>query len=123
MALTSCRFVLAVCLALLSLTSVQAALHDRLHANQPIIPGVAKVQVDSTISVQSVTGETLPPLNTTYYFDQLVDHSDPSKGTFKQRYWHTWEFYKTGGPIILMTPGEVNADGLSFLYVTCRNVH
>ncbi|PBK68054.1 hypothetical protein ARMSODRAFT_976325 [Armillaria solidipes] len=35
-----------------------------------------------------------------YYFDQLIDHDDPSKGTFKQRYWHNAEFYKEGGPIM-----------------------
>ena len=38
----------------------------------------------------------LPPLNTTYYFNQLIDHNNPGLGTFKQRYWHTWEFYKNG---------------------------
>ncbi|KAI6044409.1 serine carboxypeptidase S28-domain-containing protein [Pisolithus marmoratus] len=30
-------------------------------------------------------------------------------GTFEQRYWMDWEYYKPGGPVILMTPGEVNA--------------
>jgi hypothetical protein len=123
MALTSRCFALAVCLALFSLTSVQAALQDRLHANRPIIPRVARIDVDSAIPIQGVSGETLPPLNTTYYFDQLIDHSDPRKGTFQQRYWHSWEYYKTGGPIVLMTPGEANAEGLSFLYVTRGNVH
>lgn len=47
-------------------------------------------------------GDTLPPYDTVYHFDQLIDHGDPSKGNFKQRYWTTWEFYKKGGPIILM---------------------
>ncbi|TFY82703.1 hypothetical protein EWM64_g1305 [Hericium alpestre] len=55
------------------------------------------------------TGSTLPPLNTTYYFDQLIDHTNPGLGTFKQRYWHTWEFYEPGGAIVLFTPGEGNA--------------
>ncbi|KAJ7124302.1 serine carboxypeptidase S28-domain-containing protein, partial [Mycena epipterygia] len=54
-------------------------------------------------------GTALPPLNTTYYFQQLVDHTNPSLGTFTQRYWHTYEMYKPGGPIILFTPGEANA--------------
>lgn len=40
-----------------------------------------------------------------YYFDQLIDHTNPSLGTFKQRYWHTWEFYKPGGCVVLSTPG------------------
>ncbi|SJL16548.1 uncharacterized protein ARMOST_20074 [Armillaria ostoyae] len=32
-----------------------------------------------------------------YYFDQLIDHEDPSEGTFKQRYWRNTEL---GGPIM-----------------------
>ncbi|KAI1784395.1 serine carboxypeptidase S28-domain-containing protein [Ganoderma leucocontextum] len=42
---------------------------------------------------------------------QLIDHTNPSLGTFKQRYYHTYEFYEPGGPIILLTPGEVDASG------------
>ncbi|KAF8903046.1 peptidase S28 [Mucidula mucida] len=51
----------------------------------------------------------LPPYDTVYYFDQLIDHDDPSKGTFQQRYWHTSEYYQPGGPIVFMNAGEVNA--------------
>ncbi|OBZ70209.1 putative serine protease K12H4.7 [Grifola frondosa] len=61
--------------------------------------------------VTSRNGTTLPPYNTTYYFNQLIDHNNPQLGTFKQRFWHTYEFYEPGGPIILFTPGEINADG------------
>ncbi|KAH9917352.1 serine carboxypeptidase S28-domain-containing protein [Fomitopsis serialis] len=63
------------------------------------------------VAIVDRNGTELPPLNTTYYFDQLIDHTNPSIGTFKQRYWHTWEFYEAGGPIILTTPGEGNAEG------------
>ncbi|KAF8876907.1 peptidase S28 [Mucidula mucida] len=49
--------------------------------------------------------------NTTYWFDQLIDHSNPSLGTFKQRYFFSGEFYKPGGPILLLNVGEQNADG------------
>ncbi|KAH9943103.1 uncharacterized protein BXZ73DRAFT_97158 [Epithele typhae] len=45
--------------------------------------------------VTSRNGTTLPPYNTTYYFDQLIDHNNPSLGTFQQRYWHTYELYET----------------------------
>ena len=41
------------------------------------------------------------------YFDQLIDHSNPSLGTFKQRYWWNADHY--GGPhspISLSSPGE-----------------
>ena len=64
------------------------------------------------------------------YFTQPLDHfSADIHNTFKQRYWHTWEWYEEGkqphifdsshpyikvyigGPIILFTPGESSADG------------
>ncbi|KAG2039995.1 serine carboxypeptidase S28-domain-containing protein [Suillus americanus] len=54
----------------------------------------------------------VPGITNIYYFDQLIDHNNPGLGTFQQRYWMNWEFYKPGGPVILMTPGEDNADGL-----------
>lgn len=35
-------------------------------------------------------------------FDQLLDHSDPSKGTFKMRYWYGTQYWNgSGSPIIL----------------------
>jgi len=46
--------------------------------------------------VTDLNGTTIPAYNTIYYFDQLIDHNNPSLGTFKQRYWHTWEWYKPG---------------------------
>ncbi|TFK38223.1 serine carboxypeptidase S28-domain-containing protein [Crucibulum laeve] len=67
--------------------------------------------------VVDVNGTVLPPYDMVYYFDQLIDHSNPKLGTFKQRYWHTWEYYKPGGPILLHTPGEANAES-SYTYVT-----
>ncbi|KAH9174223.1 peptidase S28 [Lactarius sanguifluus] len=63
-----------------------------------------------------------PPLNTTYYFDQYVDHNHPTMGTFKQRYWASWEFYKPGGPMILFTPGEANAQNYTG-YLTTRTIN
>ncbi|KZP20128.1 peptidase S28 [Athelia psychrophila] len=105
-------FKLSALLAPLFLGSLaSAALKDgRAHGNlapNPIVPLVAA----PTGLLTSVDGSALPPITTLYYFDQLIDHNDPGLGTFKQRYWHTWEWYKSGGPIILMTPGEGDADG------------
>ncbi|KAK7960937.1 hypothetical protein PG988_012151 [Apiospora saccharicola] len=52
-------------------------------------------------------------------FDQQLDHSDPSKGTFEQRYWYGTQFWKgPGSPIILTTPGEQAADGFNVTYTT-----
>jgi hypothetical protein len=41
--------------------------------------------------------EEHPSLKTVYLFDQYVDHNDHTQGTFKQRYWVSWEFYEPGG--------------------------
>ncbi|KAF7344257.1 hypothetical protein MVEN_01717000 [Mycena venus] len=46
-----------------------------------------------------------------YFFDQLLDHSNPSLGTFPQRFWFYEGYYKEGGPIILFNAGEVDASG------------
>ncbi|GAP82894.1 putative serine carboxypeptidase S28 [Rosellinia necatrix] len=43
-------------------------------------------------------------------FDQLLDHNDPEKGTFQQRYWWNAEFYEEDGPIFLFSPGESDAE-------------
>lgn len=59
-------------------------------------PGIKKVELSHHGLPLDHQGNGLPPLDTTYYFDQLIDHDDPSLGTFQQRYWHTWEFYEPG---------------------------
>jgi len=46
--------------------------------------------------VVDLDGNLIPDYDVIYTFDQLVDHKDPKKGTFKQRYFHTWEYYKPG---------------------------
>lgn len=47
-----------------------------------------------------------------YWFQQLIDHNNPSAGTFKQRYFFSDQYWKgDGSPIILQTPGETPADG------------
>lgn len=42
-------------------------------------------------------------------FQQLIDHNNPSAGTFGQRWWYSTTYWKAGGPIILFPPGEVDA--------------
>lgn len=66
--------------------------------------------------------EVHPPLRTTYYFDQYINHNDTTMGTFKQRYWVSWEFYAPGGPMILTTPGEENAAPFTG-YITNRTIN
>lgn len=45
-------------------------------------------------------------------FEQLIDHDNPSLGTFSQRFWWSEQFWAgPGSPVVLFTPGEVAADG------------
>lgn len=45
-------------------------------------------------------------------FAQPIDHEDPSLGTFEQWYMYDTTYYGgPGSPIVLFTPGEVNATG------------
>ncbi|KAI0072974.1 peptidase S28 [Panus rudis PR-1116 ss-1] len=89
----------------LVLSLVVSVLSKRIAPPRPSVPSVEAPDMPVT----SRNGTQLPAYNTTYYFEQLIDHNNPKLGTFKQRFWHTWEFYEDGGPIILMTPGEANA--------------
>lgn len=47
-------------------------------------------------------------------FAQLIDHSNPSLGTFNQKFWfnHNW-WNGTGSPIVLFAPTHDNATGFS----------
>ncbi|KDQ17878.1 hypothetical protein BOTBODRAFT_143634 [Botryobasidium botryosum FD-172 SS1] len=67
--------------------------------------------VDPPSHIPMKDGVLLPPYDTIYTFDQLIDHDNPRLGTFKQRYYFTHEFYRHGGPIVISTPGEGPLDG------------
>lgn len=56
-------------------------------------------------------------------FDQLLDHSHPELGTFKQRFWYGTEFWKgPGSPIILVNPGEQSAARFNTTYTTTQRL-
>ena len=82
----------------IALLAIFAANANALGLRNRAGPLVHKVDVPDPLTTTFVdrNGTELPPLNATYYFDQLIDHNNPSLGTFKQRYWHTWEFYGPG---------------------------
>ncbi|CEJ94727.1 hypothetical protein VHEMI10243 [[Torrubiella] hemipterigena] len=82
--------------------------------------GVASAYIQPFNPVQQAVTPRLPGDTSTAghgkleFFDQLIDHSNPSLGTFKQRYWWNTDHY--GGPhspIVLESPGEaaVGTDG------------
>jgi len=89
---------LGVAATLSSLAVVIARLPDGRPNGNVMRPATIPVVplADPGAPVTSRNGTVLPPYNTTFFFDQLIDHNNPSLGTFKQRYWHTWEFYEKG---------------------------
>ncbi|KAG1833222.1 peptidase S28 [Suillus subalutaceus] len=103
----------ALTLLLLAVVA-RAAIPNTMLRGMQSLPKIPVPQRSITSpSVTALPG--VPNITTVYYFDQLIDHNNPGLGTFQQRYWMNREFYKPGGPIILMTPGELNADGLEVL--------
>ena len=78
-----------------ALLARRAEVAGRMHANMAPRPNALALAAPAR-AVTSRNGTALPPYDTTYYFDQLIDHTNPSLGTFKQRYWHTYEFYEEG---------------------------
>lgn len=80
-------------------------------AHKPWHPSAAGLLPEGPVAGSTNTTEGFGKLE---YFDQLIDHSNPSLGTFKQRYW--WNIDHYGGPnspIVLESPGEsaVATDG------------
>lgn len=68
---------------------------------------------------------TLPPSNSSgnATFQQWIDHSDHSLGTFSQFYYWGNEFYGgPGSPVIIFTPGEVNVTGYQS-YLTNKRIY
>ncbi|SMR49592.1 unnamed protein product [Zymoseptoria tritici ST99CH_1A5] len=51
-------------------------------------------------------------------FAQLIDHNNPSLGTFQQSYWYNYHFYQgPGSPIVLFSPSHWNGtDGIGFIF-------
>ncbi|EPS30153.1 hypothetical protein POX_b02836 [Penicillium oxalicum] len=85
------HFSIRVALSALCASAAQAAI-----APKPVPPPA----VDASHAIQGAAT-----------FQQLIDHKNPSLGTFSQRYWWSSEWWAgEGSPVILFTPGEEAAD-------------
>ncbi|KAK1540561.1 serine carboxypeptidase S28 [Colletotrichum paranaense] len=85
-----------VSLALLSCLAVAQA-H---FAFQPIQPPLRAEDEEEGILSKREAG----------FFEQLIDHNDPSLGTFQQRYWWNSTYWEgPGSPVVFFTPGESEA--------------
>ncbi len=88
-------------LLLASSVAALSPLLDSWHA-RPHVPYVD--EPDDSVSVFHVsTNEQISSYKETYYFDQLIDHNNHKLGTFKQRYWHSYEFYEPGACPMIFT--------------------
>ncbi|KAG6371554.1 hypothetical protein JVT61DRAFT_9260 [Boletus reticuloceps] len=91
----------------------------KLEARAKALEAARTAKVSSLVLQDSTTGFALEPetLHTPKYpefpeqlFEQPVDHTDPSYGTFKQRYWVNTRHYVpgSGGPVIVLDGGETS---------------
>lgn len=64
---------------------------------QPLAPAVSASDERLHRAFRTAyTNEEHPSLDTVYLFDQYIDHNDLTLGTFKQRFWVSWEYYEPG---------------------------
>ena len=87
--------ILILCVLALGSAIQTTVLNGSAHGNMRRLSSVSQADAEGG-AVFSRNGTHLPPYTTIYHFDQLVDHTNPSLGTFKQRFWHTYEFYEPG---------------------------
>ncbi|TQV94337.1 serine peptidase [Cordyceps javanica] len=73
--------------------------------------GAPAMHIDAPSPADGVQKRADSPIHWAW-FDQLLDHSKPELGTFKQLYYYNYEDYAgPGSPIIMNSPGENNATG------------
>jgi hypothetical protein len=82
--------------ALACAVTVSAANSEFLHLGKLIPPVESSENADmfpaSMASQANVTGSA--------FFDQLLDHDNPSKGTFQQKFWWNAEYWEgPGSPV------------------------
>ena len=70
--------------------------------------------IDTTTNTTDTNTTATGTAEIEYFFDQLIDHTNPSLGTFKQRYWFSAAVWAgQGSPIVLANPGEQSAEGFN----------
>ncbi|KAL3959550.1 hypothetical protein ACCO45_004667 [Purpureocillium lilacinum] len=92
--------------------------------NRPPVPDDDDFSYELTSSGTVVKRAAGPQIKTEAgFFEQLIDHANPSLGTFTQRYWWNADHYAgPGSPIILNAPGENNADGSPYENLTAETL-
>ncbi|KAJ6630993.1 serine carboxypeptidase S28-domain-containing protein [Mycena sp. CBHHK59/15] len=62
-------------------------------------PGTLVHPKQPPFAFEEAAGLTAAAAPVAHFFDQILDHSNPSLGTFPQRYWFYEGYYKQGGPL------------------------
>ncbi|KAH7109986.1 serine-type peptidase-like protein [Dactylonectria macrodidyma] len=110
-----------VALRLLLLSSCASATFFRGHGLQ--LGPVYEEEEGAEFSLAAVNDNDNPNTNGWGTFDQLLDHSNPSLGTFRQRYWYGTQYWKgPGSPIIFYNPGEQSGDGFNISFPTSKRL-
>ena len=82
--------------ALSCAATVSAANSQFLHLGRLIPP----VELDEHADVFPASMASQVNVTGSAFFDQLLDHDDPSKGTFQQKFWWNSEFWAgPGSPV------------------------
>jgi hypothetical protein len=82
--------------SLFSTVALLAAAASALRLGRPVPPALEFSAADAAAAT---TGNGT--------FQQLLDHTDPSKGTFSQRYWWSSQFWNgPGSPVSIYPPFE-----------------
>ena len=72
---------------------------------------IYRESMDAHKAFLSGNGFSEPRDADTNWFDQQVNHSDPSSGTFRQRWWVDYSMWDGSGPAFLYINGEAPATG------------
>ena len=98
-------------------TSAQHVNQWKLEARARALEASRLPKASPLVLQDSTTGFVLGPPDThsefpEQFFEQPVDHTDPSQGTFKQRYWVNPRHYVpgSGGPVIVLDGGETSGE-------------
>jgi hypothetical protein len=85
-----------------SFLAATAAAANQFTGRPRLTPPSLGGQVHAVGSFAAIANGT-KATNGTGFFTQLLDHSDPSKGTFQQKYYWNAEFWKGPGSPVSLT--------------------
>ncbi|CEJ81833.1 hypothetical protein VHEMI01943 [[Torrubiella] hemipterigena] len=102
----------SVCTVIAELLLAASGAHAMAMGGSLSIPEIGLDGDYEVVEESAVLAKRGAPAIIAATFDQLIDHTNPSLGTFKQRYWVNPEFWAgPGSPIVLNAPTEAASDG------------